>query len=302
MQERIALLGQMEVYTQTSQSVESLLRVNISSAQAYRITNACGELVGEDLLQSPETEPVAANEVVFAEADGSMVFTDDGWQEVKVGRVFRSEDIKPQGKDRNYIEKSQYASNLGHYEDFVGKFLPLVEPYRALQERLVFLGDGAKWFQNWVERTFPQATLILDFYHASEHLAAIARLLIKDVNERMSWFEKQKAMLLDSQLPKVMDAIRQLKATTLEQVDEKLKLIQYYQQNEQRMNYKKYKEQGWHIGSGAIEASHRTLVQDRMKKSGQRWSDAGAQNMLNLRVCARSNRWHLVVNKLKIAA
>jgi hypothetical protein len=302
MQERIALLGQMEVYTQASQSVESLLRVNISSAQAYRITNACGALIAEALLESRETQPVAASEAVFAEADGSMVFTDDGWQEVKVGRVFRSEDIKSQGKDRNYIEKSQYAANLGQYEDFVSKFLPLVEPYRDLQERLVFLGDGAKWFQNWVGKTFPQATLILDFYHASEHLGAIARLLIKDVNERMRWFEQQKAMILDSQLPKVMDAIRQRKANGVEQVNEKLKLIRYYQQNEQRMDYKKYREQGWHIGSGAIEASHRTLVQDRMKKSGQRWSNAGAQNMLNLRVCARSNRWQLLLEKLKRAA
>lgn len=302
MQERITLVGQMEVYSQASQSLESLLRVPASTAQVYRITNTYGKLVAEDLLEAPEAGAVAADGAVFAEADGSMVFTDDGWQEAKVGRVFSGQDIRPQGKERNCIEKSQYAAHLGHCADFAAKFLPLVEPYRGLNGRLVFLGDGAKWFQNWVEVNFPKATLILDFYHASEHLATVARLLIVKANERKQWFEEQKALLLDSQLPSVLKAIRKLKPTTAEQVDEKQKLIRYYQQNEQRMDYKRYKEQGWHIGSGAIEAAHRTVVQDRMKKSGQRWSDEGAQNMLNLRVCSRSDRWHLVVDKIKMAA
>lgn len=302
MQERITLVGQMEAYSQASQSLENLLRVSASTSQVYRVADTYGGLIAEDLQAVPEAVPVPADGAVFAEADGSMVFTDNGWQEVKVGRVFQSQDIRPQGSERNCIEKSQYAAHLGHCADFAAKFLPLVEPYRWLGRRLVFLGDGAKWFQNWVEVNFPKATLILDFYHASEHLATVARLLVVDVNERKRWFEAQKAQLLDSQLPSVIKAIRQLKATNAEQVDEKQKLIRYYQQNEQRMDYKRYKEQGWHIGSGAIEAAHRTVVQDRMKKSGQRWSDMGAQNMLNLRVCSRSDRWQLVVDKIKMAA
>jgi hypothetical protein len=51
---------------------------------------------------------------------------------------------------------------------------------------------------------------------------------------------------------------------------------------------------GWRIGSGAMEASHRTLIQIRMKRSGQRWSDKGAQNILNLRVAYKSNRENII--------
>ena len=302
MQERVVLVGQMEAYSHASRCLESLLRVSPSAAQVYRITDTYGKLIAEGLLEAPESGPVADGGAVFAEADGSMVFTDGGWQEAKVGRVFLGQDIRPQCKGRSHIERSQYAAHLGHCADFAQKFLPLVEPHRGLGERLVFLGDGAKWFQNWVGVNFPKATLILDFYHASEHLATVARLLIADAGGRGRWFEEQKALLLDSRLPSVVDAIRQLRPTSPEQVDEKKKLIRYYLQNEQRMDYKRYKEQGWHIGSGAIEASHRTVVQERMKKSGQRWSDEGAQNMLNLRVCSRSDRWHLVVDKIKLAA
>jgi len=38
------------------------------------------------------------------------------------------------------------------------------------------------------------------------------------------------------------------------------------------------------IGSGAIESAHRTLVQKRVKRSGQLWSWKGAQHMPNLLV------------------
>ncbi len=102
----------MEVYSQASQSLEDLLRVSVSTSQVYRIADAYGALIKEDLLDAPEAGQVAADGAVFAEADGSMVFTDNGWQEVKVGRVFQSQDIKPQGKERNSIEKSQYAALL----------------------------------------------------------------------------------------------------------------------------------------------------------------------------------------------
>jgi hypothetical protein len=53
------------------------------------------------------------------------------------------------------------------------------------------------------------------------------------------------------------------------------------------------------IGSGAIESAHRTVVQKRMKQSGQRWSSPGAQNMLNLRVTYMNERWDNVIQLAK---
>ena len=65
------------------------------------------------------------------------------------------------------------------------------------------------------------------------------------------------------------------------------------------LQYQAYIENGLFIGSGAIEAAHRTLVQCRLKLSGQRWSENGAQNMLNLRVAHMSNQWHKVLNLIQ---
>jgi hypothetical protein len=38
------------------------------------------------------------------------------------------------------------------------------------------------------------------------------------------------------------------------------------------MDYRRYRHNGWLIGSGPIEAAHRTVVQQRLKLSGQRWT------------------------------
>jgi hypothetical protein len=76
----------------------------------------------------------------------------------------------------------------------------------------------------------------------------------------------------------------------------------YYEKNAYRMNYRYYREQGWCIGSGAIEAAHRTLIQQRMKLSGQRWSPKGAKTLLKLRVAFKSNKKWLIENSIKKAA
>ncbi|OJU22600.1 MAG: hypothetical protein BGN92_08540 [Sphingobacteriales bacterium 41-5] len=76
--------------------------------------------------------------------------------------------------------------------------------------------------------------------------------------------------------------------------------MSYYNNNRDRMNYKKYHSIGCGIiGSGAIESAHRTVIQKRMKQSGQRWSTPGAQNMLNLRVVRKNQQWSKIVELAK---
>ena len=66
------------------------------------------------------------------------------------------------------------------------------------------------------------------------------------------------------------------------------------------MDYKKYKQTGCGIiGSGAIESAHRTVIQKRMKLSGQRWIKKGAQNLLNLRITNKNHQWAKIVELSK---
>ena len=67
------------------------------------------------------------------------------------------------------------------------------------------------------------------------------------------------------------------------------------------MKYQEYVKIGCGIiSSGAIESAHRTLVQKRMKQSGQRWSWKGAQHMLNLRVVRKNNDWNKIIELTKV--
>jgi hypothetical protein len=100
----------------------------------------------------------------------------------------------------------------------------------------------------------------------------------------------------------VMEVIAHIKQQGCESKDA-LALINYYTSNAYRMDYQAYKNIGAGIiGSGAIESAHRTVVQKRMKQSGQRWSNQGAQNMLNLRVLNMNQQWDKVVQLIKRAA
>ena len=67
------------------------------------------------------------------------------------------------------------------------------------------------------------------------------------------------------------------------------------------MQYQEYvKIGGGIIGSGAIESTHRILIQKRMKRSGQRWSWKGAQHMLNLGVVRKNNDWNKIIELTKV--
>ena len=48
---------------------------------------------------------------------------------------------------------------------------------------------------------------------------------------------------------------------------------------------------GLPIGSGHVEATCKTLVSTRMKRSGASWKTPGGQAVLSLRSLARSSRW-----------
>lgn len=282
--------------------LEKFLRVRPGVSTVYRVTNRYGKAIEEPLYESAPPVAVEDGEVIYAEVDGSMIATDYGWREVKLGRVFGSQDIsdgKAEGRGQ-VIEKSCYAAHLGGHQVFCHRMSALTDPYQALADRLVFLSDGARWIEKWITKSYPNATQILDFYHAVSHLATFSEDVFADKEQRQLWVEQQKTRLVEGKLEILIAAIRKVSRNRGKTVSQKARgLIGYYLENRDRMAYDRYLEKGYYIGSGAIESAHRTVVHRRLKLAGQRWSDPGAENVLNLRVCAMSDRWHLVVEHIK---
>ncbi len=304
LQEMMVYVGQMESYAKGVEVLEKLAGVGVGAAQLYRVTNTYGALLEPEIV-SEETEPepwaVDEGEIVYAEMDGGMILTEDDWREVKVGRMFRENDCRTSAsKNRNgSIQESRYAAYLGGYQEFTNRFDPIIMPYGHLGERLVFISDGAVWIKNWITENYPEATQILDFYHVKEHLAKFAELAQPDAVKRRKWLDDQADRLLNGDLRQVVRAVRAFTLPLPRSRKEQQNLINYLLDNEYRMQYQVYLECGLFIGSGAIEAAHQTVVQCRLKRSGQRWSVNGAQNMLNLRVTYMSNQWHKIVNLIQ---
>jgi hypothetical protein len=65
-------------------------------------------------------------------------------------------------------------------------------------------------------------------------------------------------------------------------------LVRYYRTNANRMKYRRYREDGLPIGSGAVESAHRHVLQTRMKRAGQRWALRNARRMARLRAAYRT--------------
>lgn len=282
LQELMVFAGMSEVYSAGNVLLERLLRISVSASSVYRVTVATAEALPEEPLYEAITQPT-----VYAEVDGSMLLTDEKWKEVKVGRVFGRHAQSGQAD----LANSRYCAYLGTHSNFCERFEALLPAFL----HIVFITDGADWIKQWIDRSYPKAIQILDFYHAFQHLAEA----VQGVMRSDDWLEKQRNLLLESQLDTVIENVKALKYLPEVKRDN---LLNYYQNNRYRMDYAAYKQAGYCIGSGAIEAAHKTLIQQRMKRSGQIWSPKRAQQMLKLRVAYKSNLSQLVKDTICQAA
>ncbi|MBC7569932.1 MAG: hypothetical protein H7319_09395 [Spirosoma sp.] len=158
----------------------------------------------------------------------------------------------------------------------------------------MFITDGAEWIGNWLSATYPSATHILDYFHVIEKLA----LAVKGLAIGKKWLTTQQVHLLSNQSETVENNVAKLKHPS---ADERSNLVGVLFNNRHRIRYDDYQKRGLMIGSGPIEAAHRTVLQVRMKRSGQRWVDIGCDNMVRLRVAYKSGKFDQVTDLLKTA-
>ena len=277
LQEQLVYLGQLATYEQASEIGEKLLGLSLSTSLIYRLTCFYGQAIESD-LDEPLLEELDPSEVVYAQADGAMLLTEQGYKENKLARLFKASHLKESVvEDRGgHIQASLYVAHLGPVEGFSGKVRPHIDPYEALGANLVFLSDGALWLL--MQSHYPQATLILDFYHLMSYVAQAAKAAFGTTDQGNQWMEEQRERLLKSELQTVLQAIQALTIET--QLKDSIR--EYLSKNAYRMDYQLYRQRGLLIGSGAIESAHRTVVQKRLKRAGQRWTIEGAQFVIEL--------------------
>jgi len=296
LQEKLVFLGQLEVYDQAAQVAQTLLGLSISSSQIYRLTNHYGAAIEADLDQPVATDELPTG-IIYVQADGAMLLTDEGYKENKLSRIFEATALKksPVADRGGHIESSLFTAHLGNVVDFTAKLRPHLEVHKPLGADLVFISDGAIWLRQLMATHYPQATLILDFWHLMSYIGQVGVAAYRTQKSRDEWIEEQRSLLLNSELDIVLTRIKALRI----KADLRDSVCSYLEANRDRMDYAGYQKRGLLVGSGAIESAHRTVVQKRLKRSGQRWSLAGAQQVLNLRVCFMSERWELVRRQIE---
>ena len=76
-------------------------------------------------------------------------------------------------------------------------------------------------------------------------------------------------------------------------------LVSYLRTNHARLRYDLFRQRGLLCGSGPVEAAHRTLLQVRLKRSGQRWSNDGLDRLVRLRTALKSPQMQLLTDLFK---
>jgi hypothetical protein len=300
MQELMTYAGQMDCYVRCEEILERFTSVKVSPSQVYRVTDYVSESLKEEDLKTERTLPPLSNDdILYVEMDGSMICTrnKESWKEIKLGRLFKGSDCLNPNTESSCLLDSQYTGHFGTSVDFGEKLSRVIDSYGDLKDRLVFVTDGAAWIREWIADHYPLCISILDFFHVMEHLHAFADKAFPCApSQKKAWCERQKELLLASDVETVLENI----VATHAKEEDKQKLITYYQNNKKRMRYKQYRNIGCGIiGSGAIESAHRTVIQKRMKLSGQRWSRKGVENMLRLRVMNMNRQWSKVIDFMK---
>jgi len=163
----------------------------------------------------------------------------------------------------------------------------------------VALTDGGSGLEEFCQQNFNRADLvvILDFYHAAAYLGELARALHpRDAEQAQQQAEQWCRLLKAEGGAATLAVLRQGEwpARRSAALREQWRRVEeYFTNNLHRMEYPEYEAEGWQIGSGVVESACKTVVGQRLKGAGMRWSEDGAHAVCHVRALYRSDkgRW-----------
>ena len=275
----------------------------IDGRQFHRLANRVGKDVAQFLRdkQAPAIE-TAPRVYVMMDGTGAPLRHDElqnrkgkgaagqaQTHEVKVAAVF-TQQPRAGAEPWRDLNSTTYVAT----DERCGEFGSMVraEFLRRFQNvpETIALGDAAEWIGNAVRINFPQAIRIIDWHHAAEHVASMAEIVHPRDSEpwrklRQKWTGK----LWQGKVDALAAAVRT--ALPKDQTDHGEKALSYFSKNRDAMRYAVFREQGYFIGSGVVEAACKTLVGQRFKCSGMHWSQIGLKHLLAIRTTILSNRY-----------
>jgi hypothetical protein len=213
-----------------------------------------------------------------------------GFRDVKVGVV--SEVGWDAARSEAFCSRSSYVGAIEYADDFFQRVW--VEMNRrsddAEKARIVFLADGANWIWDRVpDLANEQSVLILDFYHATEHLSSVCKELYgEQTDQYWQHFTPWRKAFLDGKVEEVIAELKRIRGKCRGQKRHSLQgQINYFEEYKDKMRYDQYKAMKLPIGSGTVESSCKNVIAARMKQGGMTWSESGAEGMLQIRTSSK---------------
>jgi hypothetical protein len=254
--------------------------------------------------------------VLVVALDGALERTAAGWKEVKLGAVY--DLVAPRGPAAGAAGPAlvpgatTYTATLAPAEAF-GRQLQAAAQRRGLgwARRVAVLGDGAKWIWALAARRFPGAVQVVDWYHAREHLWALAQLLYGEgTAAAWAWLETVAGELWLAAAPADVDVVALAAAEawaappppegaprrTKARRREVAQAIASFVANAPRMRSAAVRAQGLPVGSGVVEGGCHSVLHTRLKRPGARWTVESAERMVRARAVLCSDPtpacWH----------
>ncbi len=184
--------------------------------------------------------------------------------------------------------RERFATEIDHAESLIGE-----------DAKKILLCDGARPLWKYLNESprFADYECLLDFHHAMEHLSKAAEAIFgKGTAGAQKWYRRWRANFLEKEntgksLIRSIDRYCNERKLSQSRKSVLARARTFFSRNESLMRYAEFRENGWPIGSGPVEAACKVVVKQRLCRSGMRWSREGGQRILNLRSIVKSGRW-----------
>jgi len=314
------MTGTQIPFEKSSQLFEALTLISLSDHSIAKATQAMGSEVqiqeaawqelskNMDWLQIQERQAVRPKRL-YGSMDAAKVHIrgeiEDPWKDLKVGAWFTTTAKPPQNPEEDWQIEAQ---DMSYYCDILpaqefGDLLWATGCQRQAQlaEELIFLGDGAEWIWNLVSHHYPHAIQIVDWFHATEYFAPIGNAAFTDEDQRKEWISNLRTHLWHGELGVVIHACQHF-CEHPQAGGPARKAVTYFTNNQHRMDYPTYRNNGYQIGSGTIESACKQIVTQRLKVSGAIWELDNAVKTAKARSAWLNGDWQTVTSRREFLA
>ncbi len=289
LQRAIVDFGADDSFGKTVKKIRIHYRIDLSQSSIRKITLHHAHNIKKLKKDIQKFDSVKAFvDYIIAEADGVMapiVFIDKQALDKRKGKTFKWCEARLSLAYKKGEIQPIFDASFGSIDEVGDQIAYCVKAAGHNEHsRIHFVGDGAPWIAEQVEKHFgSDASYLIDFCHLTQYLAGASECCSPTNKE--SWRKSMQALMKEG---KLNDLLNELKFH-MDLVSDNheclaVKCYNYIVRRLTQFDYKQALEQDLPIGSGRVESGNRSIIQRRLKITGAWWDKNNAESMLALRV------------------